>query len=201
MNPVAEDAFHLLALIVLGLIAVVILVALVWALRWWRIKSCVLLACGLALAGCSDDSRTRTQTVEVVRFVNVPVPTPRQTGDQAPRVLLMASGPLVSYPEWLDLTVNAAFKQAMIDEISTVQPEPDPRGFWLAGVPSRATVIVLDPGPFYSRSSPTGLAMGETDLATDTIYVAWRSTPSGPVLPALAHELRHLHTNDPLAGH
>ena len=33
------------------------------------------------------------------------------------------------------------------------------------------------------------------------IYVAWRGAQQGTVVPALAHELRHLLTGDPLAGH
>lgn len=157
----------------------------------------------LLAAGCSDDTRTRTKTVEVVRLVNVPVPAPREVGDQAPRVaLVIANGPLVYYPEWLDIPANATFRQAMIDELLAVQPEADPRlGIVSMGVPSYATVIVLDPGAFSSAASPTGLAVGETHLPERTIYVSWRGTQSGPVLPALAHELRHLLTNDPLAGH
>ena len=63
-----------------------------------------------------------------------------------------------------------------------------------------ATLFVLDPGPYYAPYSPTGLAHGEW-RAPSTIYVAWRGTSSGAVLPALDHELNHLRTQDPNAGH
>jgi hypothetical protein len=69
-----------------------------------------------------------------------------------------------------------------------------------AGTPSGTTLIVLDPGSYYQPASPTLLSYGEW-RPPSTIYVAWRGTDSGTVLPALKHELEHLRTQDPNAGH
>lgn len=88
----------------------------------------------------------------------------------------------------------------MLEEIATVAPEADPRlDPAIRGVPAGATVVVLDPGSYFAPYSPTLLASGE--VRGSTLYVAWRGSSQGARLPALAHELRHYLTGDPLAGH
>ena len=132
------------------------------------------------------------------------MPGPRtrggQLGDQAPHVgMVTTSGVSVSYPVWLQGYPDHL--AAMLDEIATVTPDADPRiSPAHRGVPAGATVIVLDPGSYYQPGSHTSLATGEWHPPLE-IVVAWRGTPQGVRLPALPHELRHLLTQDPRAGH
>jgi hypothetical protein len=131
-----------------------------------------------------------------------PVGASGEPGAPSPRVpLVIANGPLVYYPAWLDDPQHAANRAAMLDEIRDVVPEADPRIPPSArGVPAGVTVVVLDPGPYAAPYSPTRLASGEW-RPPSTVYVAWRGSSSGPRLPALPHELRHCLTRDPNAGH
>ena len=70
-----------------------------------------------------------------------------------------------------------------------------------AKVPSGYTVWVLQPGAFPCRESPTGYAMGQVNTYTREIWVSLRRIPGqGKLVPALEHEVDHIH-NGPLAGH
>lgn len=123
-----------------------------------------------------------------------------EPGAPAPRrAITTPEGVIVHYPTWLD--AHPGDRDAMLDELRDTAPEADPRiAPGARGVPAGATVVVLDPGPYHAPYSPTLLASGEW-RAPSTIYVAWRGSPTGPRLPALAHELRHLLTGDARAGH
>lgn len=130
-----------------------------------------------------------------------PAPSPTGApGSPAPRVSILTSeGVFLEYPVWLERWPEQ--RAALLEELRTVVPEADPRiSADVRGVPPGITVIVLDPGAYYAPYSPTGLAAGEW-RAPSSIYVAWRGTQQGKVVPALSHELRHLLTGDPLAGH
>jgi hypothetical protein len=130
-----------------------------------------------------------------------PAPSPTgEPGSPAPRVSVLTSeGVFLEYPVWLERWPDQ--QAVLLEELRTVVPEADPRiPSDVSGVPPGTTVIVLDPGAYYAPYSPTGLAAGEW-RAPSSIYVAWRGTQQGRVVPALAHELRHLLTGDPLAGH
>ncbi|MCO5168010.1 MAG: hypothetical protein M9894_16825 [Planctomycetes bacterium] len=123
-----------------------------------------------------------------------------EPGHPAPRVhVVTAEGVNLSYPVWLES--HPTRRAEMLEEIRTVVPEADPRiPADVRGVPAGTTLIVMDPGAYYAPYSPTLLASGEW-RGPSTIYVAWRGGSSGKLLPALAHELRHLLTQDPHAGH
>lgn len=109
-----------------------------------------------------------------------------------------SGGVRVLLPVWVRL--HPGEEAAALAEVYSVTLEFDHRiDPALRGVPLSATVVVLDPGAYYAPYSPTGLASGEQ--WGSALYVAWRGTPSGVRLPALAHELRHLLTGDPNAGH
>lgn len=131
---------------------------------------------------------------------STPLPSVREPGDPAPRVAMITTdGVHLLYPVWLDH--HPARKAELLEELRTVTPEADPRiPSDLRGVPAGTTVVVLDPGAYYAPYSPTRLASGEW-RAPSTIYVCWRATGDGPLVPALAHELRHMLTGDPNAGH
>ena len=126
-------------------------------------------------------------------------PSVREPGDPCPRVrMVTAEGVVLEYPVWLDY--HPARKSELLAEIRDVVPDADPRiPSGTRGVPAGVTVIVLDPGGYYAPYSPTLLASGE--WRGSTLYVAWRGSSSGPLVPALPHELRHYMTNDPNAGH
>lgn len=155
-----------------------------WRDLWPPLAALLLL--GAVHAGCGPSTRYRS--------------SPRQVGDQAPHYETRSPrGVRVLAPVWL-VERHPTDLRAALDEIDTVTPEPDPRiDPALRGVPLDVTVVVLDPGPYYAPYSPTLLASGEQ--RGSTLYVAWRGAPSGVRLPALPHELRHLLTNDPNAGH
>lgn len=53
-------------------------------------------------------------------------------------------------------------------------------------------VVVVLPGPFLTPVSPTGVALGLTDVRELKIYVAFNTTPGGPVLTSLRHEYHHV---------
>ncbi|MCW8141299.1 MAG: hypothetical protein KIT58_20545, partial [Planctomycetota bacterium] len=124
----------------------------------------------------------------------------QEPGQPAPRVqVVTAEGVTLHYPVWLES--HPTRRAEMLEEIRTVVPEADPRiPADARGVPPGTTLIVMDPGAYYAPYSPTLLASGEW-RGPSTIYVAWRGGSSGKLLPALAHELRHLLTQDPNAGH
>lgn len=163
-------------------------------------------ALGVAAVGCHDggggalasfdpsagDSTTDTSSV--------PPPGVREPGDPAPRVAMVTpEGVQLLYPVWLDH--HPARKSELLEELRSVVPEADPRiAADVRGVPPGTTVIVLDPGAYYAPYSPTLLASGEW-RSPSTIYVCWRPTADGPLVPALPHELRHMLTGDPNAGH
>lgn len=148
---------------------------------------CALAGAGQALlvSGCGPSTRYRS--------------SPPRVGDQAPHYETRSPrGVRVLLPVWVRL--HPGEEAAALAEVDSVVPEADPRiDPALRGVPLDVTVVVLDPGAYFAHYSPTGLASGEQ--RGSTLYVAWRGAPSGVRLPALAHELRHLLTGDPLAGH
>lgn len=161
----------------------------------------------LAALGCGGSSSRGAPPPLPAPAPSCPSPAPappraHEPGDPAPRAWTTTpEGVTVGYPVWLDDAQHAASRAAMFNEIRTVVPEADPRiAPGVRGVPPGTTVIVLDPGAYFAPYSPTLLASGEW-RAPSTIYVAWRGGSSGPRLPALAHELRHLLTQDPDAGH
>lgn len=165
-----------------------------------------LLALGAALSGCHDGGRghaalaTFDPSAGGASESGAALPPVAQPGDPCPRVAtLTPEGVQLFYPVWLDH--HPARKAELLEELRTVVPEPDPRiSPTLRGVPPGTTVVVLDPGAYYAPYSPTRLASGEW-RAPSTIYVCWRPTSQGPLLPALPHELRHMLTGDPSAGH
>lgn len=129
----------------------------------------------------------------------VSLPAVSEPGMPSPRLyVLTPEGVHLHYPVWLD--AHPSRMADLLAYLRDVVPEADARiDPALRGVPAGTTVVVLDPGPYYAPYSPTGLASGEQ--RGSTLYVAWRSGQSGPVVPALPHELRHLLTGDPNAGH
>ncbi len=131
---------------------------------------------------------------------SAPLPGVSEPGQPCPRVaMLTPEGVQLIYPVWLDH--HPTRKTELLEELRTVVPEADPRlSADVQGVPAGTTVIVLDPGAYYAPYSPTLLASGEW-RAPSTIYVCWRPTAQGPLVPALPHELRHMLTGDPNAGH
>lgn len=159
-----------------------------WLRRVWRdLWPCLASALlwGLAAAGCGPSTRYR--------------PLSPRVGDQAPHYETRSPrGVRVLLPVWV--RQHPGEEAAALDEVDTVIPEADSRiDPAMRGVPLDVTVVVLDPGAYAAPYSPTGLASGEQ--RGRTLYVAWRAPATGPLLPALAHELRHYLTKDPLAGH
>lgn len=148
---------------------------------------CALAGAGQALlaSGCGPSTRYRS--------------SPPRVGDQAPHYETRSPrGVRVFLPVWV--RQHPGEEAAALAEVDSVVPEADPRiDPALRGVPLDVTVVVLDPGAYYAPYSPTLLASGEQ--RGSTLYVAWRGAPTGARLPALPHELRHLLTGDPNAGH
>lgn len=151
--------------------------------------------------GCSNDCHQSVQNF---------YPAP---GQQAPHIAIITTGQIhLHYPAWLDKHPKGPqWKLQLLDEVHLTPPENDsriPPG--TKGAPPGTLVVVLDPGAYYATYSPSGLAMGEhrppepkNNIYFHTIYVAWKSNPNanGQVIPAYDHELRHLYTGDPKAGH
>ncbi|MBX3465286.1 MAG: hypothetical protein KF878_00115 [Planctomycetes bacterium] len=152
----------------------------------------------LVALGCGGSSRGGSPPPPLPAPAST-LPAAHEPGWPAPQIAMTtAEGVHVRYPAWL--AAHPTDEAAMLDELRAVVPEADPRiAPGARGVPPGTTVVVLDPGAYYAPYSPTLLAHGE--WRSSTIYVAWRGTSSGPRLPALAHELRHLLTGDPDAGH
>lgn len=165
------------------------------------------MALGLAVSGCNGGGGGAGALATFDSSAGDPsaggsssLPPVNQPGDPSPRVaLLTPEGVQLFYPVWLDH--HPTRKAELLGELRIVVPEPDPRiSSEARGVPPGTTVVVLDPGAYYAPYSPTRLASGEW-RAPSTIYVCWRPTAEGPLLPALPHELRHMLTGDPNAGH
>lgn len=151
---------------------------------------CFALGAVLFLAGVLSQGCSERRPCPVGALAEPGAPAPR-------RVLVTPEGVTLHVPAW----VSGSALDALLVEVRDVVPEADPRIPSTArGVPAGTTLVVLDPGAYYAPGSPTLLATGEW-RAPSTIYVAWRASQDGPRLPALAHELRHLLTNDPDAGH
>jgi hypothetical protein len=158
---------------------------------------------GAIFCGCG--SHTRTRTVEKVKEVEVYKECPVSTGNTSgpitvPGSFEQHSGVNIWIPRWLNETPE--LKTNAIRDILTTQPESDSRiRPEVLGVPAGYTVYIQDPGSFSTSSSPTFLAVGQTDMISN-LWLAWRSDASKEILlPALKHELRHVYTNDPMAGH
>ena len=160
---------------------------------------------GALFCGCGPHTKTRTVTVEkrveVKVYKECPVPSGNTSGPIiVPGSFEQHSGVNIWIPRWLNETPE--LKAEAIQDILTTKPEADPRiSEVLVGVPAGFTVYIQDPGAFSTGSSPTFLAVGETDMVS-TLWLAWRSDSSKTILlPALKHELRHVYTKDPTAGH
>lgn len=163
----------------------------------------IIILCGLIFAGCGPKTRTRTVTIEIVKEVvrDCPISSGDTSGPLVvPGAFENLNGINVWVPKWLSITPE--LKQRAFDEILNAKPELDSRvNSDIKGVPPGFTVYIQDPGAFSTNSSPTLLAYGQTDMISK-IWVAWRADSNGVILlPALSHELRHVYTNDPLAGH
>lgn len=144
-----------------------------------------ILLLGFLILGCGPKTRTKTKTLTVTK--TAPSGTPSIS-------MITTWGAQLTYPIWVEL--HPAFKDQMLSELAFTPMEAGAS----IGVPAWASITIVDPGPYYAPSSSTGLALGEW-VPPDKIILAWRGCQSGPLLPALAHELRHLITQDPLAGH
>lgn len=137
-----------------------------------------------------------------------PYPPP---GNQAPHVAVITTGGIaLYYPIWLDKRKEGTdWKNKLFDEIHLTPPETDVRiPVGTKGAPAGTMVVVLDPGAYYAAYSSTFLARGEHRRPDQNrnfhlIYVSWKDAlyDSNSVIPAYAHELRHLYTGDPNAGH
>ncbi len=175
-----------------------------------RFAWCVVVAFGWAVAGCNGGSGSGgggalasfdPSAGDPSSGGGAPaLPPVNQPGDPCPRLATTTpEGVQLFYPAWLDH--HPERKGELLEELRSVVPEADPRIPGDArGVPAGTTVVVLDPGAYYAPYSPTRLASGEF-RAPATIYVCWRPTSQGPLVPALPHELRHMLTGDPDAGH
>ena len=99
---------------------------------------------------------------------------------------------------------HAKLVSEVLHAVDTTAPEADPRiAPTDVGVPLGFTVYVRQSGAFPVDGPAPGFALGSTDLST-SIWLALRSGSGDdtlPLLPALAHELRHVYTQDPAAGH
>lgn len=104
---------------------------------------------------------------------------------------------------WAPVWLSGALLAEALAEVDSCASQPDAQGRpGLLGVPVSYEVVIQDPGAFSTPASPTGLARGMTDMSA-RIWVSFRMRPyeTRPVLPALGHELLHVATNDPSAGH
>lgn len=154
------------------------------------------------LIGCSD---SKTKYVEVVKEKEVVKDCPTLpssfTEPLTPKGQMeFINGRNIYIPYWLSLRPD--LKKLAVDEIENTIPQADSRiPAGSKGVPLNFTIYIQDPGSFSLSFSPTGLATGMTNIK-DTIWVAWRANSSDSImLPALAHELRHVYTLDENAGH
>lgn len=153
------------------------------------------LAAGLVASGCGGDSRPSPVASSCATQAAAPGVTARPPG----RYVTSPRGVRVWAPDWLD----GSLLDEALAEVDSTQPEADPRLSGVeAGVPVGAECVIMDPGAFSTSASPTGVARGQTDMAS-VIVVAWRMKPyeDRPLMPALGHELRHWRTKDAQAGH
>lgn len=129
------------------------------------------------------------------------------------RWLPTASGILVWVPQAVELVPGRAAE--LLAQVDATVTEPDTRLSPDARLPRGSRVIAL-PGAFEVAGSgfpvwAVGLAGGKAwpNPPGDPLgpfsfvcWVSWRPTQREPrLLPALAHEIRHLLTGDPQAGH
>lgn len=126
-----------------------------------------------------------------------PYPVPNSI--PTPQIAMVTSfGINLSYPIWLK-DRETRFSE-LLDALAFTKPEKDSRiSESIMGAPAGTNIVCLDPGPYYAEYSPTKLAAGEYRPDTNTIYLPVELTDS--VVPAYGHELRHLYTGDPNAGH
>ncbi len=116
-----------------------------------------------------------------------------------------SGGVTVVFPQPLALH-HPDLVEACLRLVDQTAPEPDARiAPEIRGVPPGVTVYVRQSGAFPVDGPAPGFALGSTDLRS-RIWLALKrcSDPSHgdqPLLPALAHELRHVYTLDPSAGH
>lgn len=149
----------------------------------------VVAALGLAVAGCSEKSRSAPACASSSALASKP----------AGRYVTSPRGVRVWAPDWL----RGSMLSEALSEVDDVEPEADSRiAAGARGVPVGVEVTIMDPGSFSTAASGSGLARGQTDMVS-SIVVAWRMQPweTKPLMPALAHELRHLATRDAQAGH
>lgn len=123
---------------------------------------------------------------------------PDRKPDPPAPAIVTPEGVTVVYTPFPRLDLAAALR-----EIRYVVPDADPRIHQsVRGVPA-GTLVEIRPAPWPAPYSPTGWAAGEWwPVVPRRIVVAWRWNEADPrLLPALSHELRHMLTRDPLAGH
>lgn len=129
------------------------------------------------------------------------------------RWLPTASGIMVWVPQAVELVPGRAAE--LLVQVDAATSDPDTRLAADARLPAGSRVIAL-PGAFEVAGwgfpawavglaggpawpNPPGDPLGPFSLVC---WVSWRPTPSEPrLLPALRHEIRHLLTGDPMAGH
>lgn len=171
-------------------------------------KIIFILLCSILFLGCNESSRSKPvseptpvvviedtviQSDEIVShrdFKDVEV-VPPGSWFSTPH------GTTVWIPSWLENYQD--LKIAALNEIDATAVELDsnypgivPTG--LISNPPDWRVVIMDPGAFSLRASPTGLANGYVDLRRKLIYVGWRAVSSEKrMLPALGHELGHVY--------
>lgn len=144
---------------------------------------------GVAVSGCSEKSRSAPGCVHAAGAAARP----------SGRYVTSPRGVRVWAPDWL----RGSMLSEALAEVDDVEPEADSRiATGTRGVPVGVEVTIMDPGSFSTPASASGLARGQTDMAS-SIVVSWRMQPweTRPLMPALAHEVRHLMSRDAQAGH
>lgn len=134
------------------------------------------LCCALGCRGKEDQA----SFVSVVTWAGPEAPTTEQR---------TPGGVAVMVPEWLD-----RFPELRAEAFAEVDAQGPALWGW--------TMVIHEPGAFYVRESPTGLARGLVVYAPPEVHVAWRVAwaEDRPLLPALAHEVGHI-IGGPGAGH
>lgn len=132
----------------------------------------------MPLYGCSEQ-----ETATDYYPVHFALPSAPLTEQQTP------SGIAVMVPEWLDRFPD--LKREAFAEID---------GF--SAALTGWSVVIREPGSFWTTESETGLARGFVAFDFGEVHVAWRVRPyeDRPLLPALEHEVGHI-TGGPEAGH
>lgn len=123
--------------------------------------------------------------------------------DRATVALVTSTGVTVEVPAQL-AAHYPAIVDAVLRKVTDTAPDADgriPPG--TRGTPAGFRVVVFQAGAYPSSTSSSGFAMGSTDLRATVWLALKRCSGAGDTnyLPALSHELRHVYTGDPYAGH